>query len=140
MNKKQHAYCISSLYIEGIKDRKSNRKDLDTFVSNEHMKSLRWNMSNGEHLATYETYKRKPIIQIRIGMNCKLTKVGLPFLRYSNQIKVYMWGDWVSKSSEYLNGMNFSTIRNITMDNKIMETGIVFFTIGNLSKGGNNAQ
>ena len=132
MNKKQHAFAISRAFIRRIqRDHKCT-----TFAAERGYMIHQNHLSDGTHLHTFETYAARPYVKELMGMNCKLTAVGFPFLQYGDHIKIYMWGDWVRRPIWHLEGVKTTTVRNMTIDKRIKRTGVAFFTIAALADEG----
>jgi hypothetical protein len=130
MTTKTHAFAISRTFIRQI--HRDYPKSATTYTVSKRLMIHQSRLSDGQHLHTFETYERRPYVQELMGMNCTLTAVGLPFLRYCDHVKVYLWGDWVRRPVWYLKGMRTSTVRNLTIQKKILETGLVFLTIAEI--------
>lgn len=130
MTDKQFAYAISRTFIRRIQ-----RDHAGTSYTSHSRYMIHQNhLSDGTHLHTFETFIDRPYVSELVGMNCKLTAVGFPFVEYGDRVKVYMWGDWVVRPVWWLQGVNTSTVRNLTIDKRIIRTGVAFFTIAQLAE------
>jgi len=131
MNHEQHAYSICKRLIRYQKTVYARSKNdcYNTLQSNGYMYRHVACLPSGSHLHTLETYKRQPFIQELVGMNHKLTSLGLPYLLYGDHVKVFLFTRWERLPVWYLGDTRRSQIKNIVLDWRIEETGILWLTL-----------
>jgi hypothetical protein len=132
MTTKAYAFAISRTFIRQI--HQNYPRNATTYIVAPSQMVHQSRLSDGTHLHTFETYKARPYVQELMGSNCTLTAVGFPYVRYSDHVRVYLWGDWVRRPVWYLEGIRTSTVRNLTIDRRVLETGVVFMTMGQLNE------
>ena len=135
---RNYAMAISTLFIKQVyKNYASEGGNTYTFCRDRVQLQSRLR-GTGQHLHTYEAHIRFPYVQQLVGMNCKLTALGLPFVMYGDCVKVYILDGWYTKPVWFTNDEDVCLIRNITLDRKVLKTGVMFVPV-NRAKGLRNA-